>query len=465
MPFLPDANSSDIFQPLGSTVEAIDSVPDTADRDQDSENTQENAEPQVVQEIESLCMNCHENGTTRLLLTSIPYFREVVLMSFFCPHCGFRNSEIQPASEIQEKGSRYQFLVESKEDLNRQVVKSESCDCTFPTISLEIPHQRGQLTTIEGLLTEVVEDLSQSQPVRKHTDPESYDKIEAVLVKIQEMIDGQAFPFEISLDDAAGNSWIELSPGESHEKWSKTEYFRTLEQNRALGLVNADEADEEDAQEREQEEADSAQTPPISNDEVHTFQATCPSCLRRCDTHMKVVDIPHFKEVVIMSTVCDKCGYKSNEVKTGGEIPPKGKRITLKVDDPEDMARDILKSETCALTIPELNLDLTAGTLGGRFTTLEGLLREVYEQLDTRVFNETSDSMDPERVERWTSFLQGLQDAIEGKHTFTVILDDPLAGSYLQNIYAPDPDPNMTIEEVERTDEQNEDLGLNDLSI
>ncbi|KAK9240521.1 ZPR1 zinc-finger domain-containing protein [Lipomyces kononenkoae] len=459
MPLLPDTNSSNIFQPLGSTVETIDSASYTTDHDEGSEeNTQENAEPQIVQEIESLCMNCQENGTTRLLLTSIPYFREVVLMSFYCPHCGFRNSEIQPASEVQEKGSRYRFLVESKEDLNRQVVKSESCDCAFPTISLEIPHQRGQLTTIEGLLTEVVEDLSQTQPVRKHTDPESYEKIEAILVKIQEMIDGNAFPFEVSLDDPAGNSWIELSPGETHEKWSKTEYFRTLQQNQALGLVNAD---DEDVQEEEQE----AGTPPISNDEVHTFHATCPSCLRRCDTHMKLVDIPHFKEVVIMSTVCDKCGYRSNEVKTGGEIPPKGKRIILKVDDPEDMARDILKSETCALTIPELNLDLTAGTLGGRFTTLEGLLREVYEQLDTRVFNETSDSMDPDRVERWRTFLQGLQDAIEGKRVFTVILDDPLAASYLQNIYAPDPDPNMTIEEVERTEEQNEDLGLNDLHV
>ncbi|KAK9248218.1 ZPR1 zinc-finger domain-containing protein [Lipomyces tetrasporus] len=463
MPLLPEDRNSSLFQPVGSTVEAIAHAETTNDAP-DSANTQANDEPQVVQEIESLCMNCHENGTTRLLLTSIPYFREVILMSFSCPHCGFRNSEIQPASEIQEKGSLYKFQVESKEDLNRQVVKSESCDCAFPSISLEIPHQRGQLTTVEGLLTDVVEDLSQSQPVRKYTEPEAYEKIEAVLTKIQEMIDGTVFPFEVIVDDPAGNSWIELSPGESHEKWSKTEYFRTLQQNETLGLVNADQ-DAEEVEQDSQQDADGQQTAPISNDEVHTFQATCPSCLRRCDTHMKLVDIPHFKEVVIMSTACDNCGYKSNEVKTGGEIPPKGKRITLKVDDPEDLARDILKSETCALTIPELNLDLTAGTLGGRFTTLEGLLREVFEQLDTRVFNETSDSMDPERLERWRTFLQGLQDAIDGKRVFTLILDDPLAASYLQNVYAPDPDPNMTIEEVERTAEQNEDLGLNEINV
>lgn len=44
---------------------------------------------------------------------------------------------------------------------------------------------------------------------------------------------------------------------------------------------------------------------------------------------MKSVNIPHFKEVIIMSTVCDHCGYKSNEVKTGGEIPAKGKKNSV----------------------------------------------------------------------------------------------------------------------------------------
>jgi len=46
---------------------------------------------------------------------------------------------------------------------------------------------------------------------------------------------------------------------------------------------------------------------------------------------------------------------------------------------------------------------------------------------------------------------------------WTLILDDPLSNSYLQNLYAPDPDPNMTIETYERTYEQNEELGLNDI--
>jgi len=32
-----------------------------------------------LNEIESLCMNCHENGLTKLMMTNIPYFREIIL--------------------------------------------------------------------------------------------------------------------------------------------------------------------------------------------------------------------------------------------------------------------------------------------------------------------------------------------------------------------------------------------------
>lgn len=44
-----------------------------------------------------------------------------------------------------------------------------------------------------------------------------------------------------------------------------------------------------------------------------------------------------------MSTNCDHCGYRDNEVKSGGAISEKGKRITLRVEDREDLSRDVLK--------------------------------------------------------------------------------------------------------------------------
>jgi zinc finger protein len=48
-----------------------------------------------------------------------------------------------------------------------------------------------------------------------------------------------------------------------------------------------------------------------------------------------------------MSTNCEHCGYRDNEVKSGSAISEKGKKITLKVEDEEDLSRDILKVNGC----------------------------------------------------------------------------------------------------------------------
>jgi zinc finger protein len=75
---------------------------------------------------------------------------------------------------------------------------------------------------------------------------------------------------------------------------------------------------------------------------------------------MKTVDIPHFKEVVLMSTNCHSCGYRDNEIKSGGAIADKGRKITLKVEDNEDLSRDILKVNSFS-AYSAVFLDLTDG--------------------------------------------------------------------------------------------------------
>ena len=46
-----------------------------------------------------------------------------------------------------------------------------------------------------------------------------------------------------------------------------------------------------------------------------------------------------------------------------------------------------------------------------------------------------------------------------------VILDDPAGNSYLQNVYAPEADPELEIVHYDRDFEQNEELGLNDINV
>lgn len=47
-----------------------------------------------------------------------------------------------------------------------------------------------------------------------------------------------------------------------------------------------------------------------------------------------------------MSTNCYACGYRDNEIKSGGSVSAKGKKITLKVEDEEDLSRDLLKVDS-----------------------------------------------------------------------------------------------------------------------
>ncbi len=86
-----------------------------------------------------------------------------------------------------------------------------------------------------------------------------------------------------------------------------------------------------------------------------------------------------------MCFFCEACEFKSVEVKAGGGIPEKGKKLTLSIKKDtkvEDMRRDILKSETSSVHIPEWELNMEKGTMGGMYTTVEGLLTAFYENLE-----------------------------------------------------------------------------------
>ncbi|CAL5866957.1 uncharacterized protein PFLUO_LOCUS1169 [Penicillium psychrofluorescens] len=430
--------------------------------------------------VESLCMNCHESGTTRLLLLKVPFFRDVILESFECPHCYFKDNSVKSAGQIQEKGSKYTLVVENEDDLQRQVIRSDVSIFKVETLGIEMPKGESQLTNIEGVITRIHDSLANEQPLRKAQAPELHDALEPLIQKLKEMSEGNRFPFTVSVDDPTGNSWIAPNTTDRGSKYRRVEYPRTAEQNEELGLASDPETGEHKGVPMGETELDESE---IVDGQVYTLPAQCPACTKPCVVNMKKVHIPHFKEVFIWSTVCDGtvvdgqtgqgegegCGYKSNEVKTGGEIPEKGKRITLKVENIVDLSRDILKSDTCALSSQELELEVQPGTLGGRFTTIEGLLTEIKEQLSSNLYDiedvnhSGGDSMVSSDKQKWDRFFANLDSAISGELKFTITLEDPLANSYVQDLCSPAADPQITIEDYTRTDEEEDDLGLKDM--
>lgn len=406
-------------------------------------------------EIESLCMNCHQNGTTRLLLTKIPFFKEIIVSSFSCANCSWSDTEIQSAGRIQEQGVCYTLKVRTKQDLNREVVKADCATTRIPELDFEIPPftQKGSLSTIEGLLDRAVAGLEQDQAVRRAADPEVAEKIDEFIKRLKKLKEVEN-EFTLVIEDPSGNSFVEnpVAP-QKDEALTVALFKRTIQQDKQLGIRADDDSDEE----------------PAGNDldtmrnEVLVFNTNCPECNAPASTNMKLVQIPHFKEVIIMATNCDSCGHRTNEVKSGGATEELGTKITLNITDPSDMTRDLLKSETCSVVIPELEFELGMAALGGKFTTVEGLLKDIKDLIVAKNPFVCGDSGTTDRVQKLNEFGEKIDKVIAGDINVHIVLDDPAGNSYLQNVYAPDPDPEMVTEKYTRSFEQNEELGLNDM--
>lgn len=398
---------------------------------------------------------------TRILPIKIPFFKEILLESFSCDHCGWKNNTVKSAGQIQEKGTKYTFRLDDMTDFQRQIVRSDTGVFRLEDIDLEMPPAPGQLTNLESLISKIKTDLEYDQPARKETSQELYNALQAIIEKLTKMLEGNGFPFTVSVDDISGNSFIEPSPQDKDSKYSRHDYLRSHQQNVQLGLV----ADDDTTGDK----GDAMDGVDVVDDEVYELHAECPACSKPCTVNMKKTNIPHFKEVIIMATVCDHCGYRTSDVKTGGAIPEKGKRITLEIKTLEDMSRDILKSESCVLRSLDLGLEVQPGTLGGRFTTVEGLLTQVRDQLHGQIFDvgdsdlAGGDSMTSETKARWESFFDKLNRAIRADFEYSITLEDPLANSFVQKNVDSGDDPQIKTEEYERTEEEMEDLGLTDM--
>ncbi|RWS31065.1 Zinc finger protein ZPR1-like protein [Leptotrombidium deliense] len=123
-------------------------------------------------------------GNTRILLTKIPYFKEVAVMSFYCEHCEWRNNELQPVATIQEKGVVYTVKCTSEHDLNREVVKTEWAEIDIPEIEFEVKKQSGLITTIEGIIDRAITGLNETLHSIPEEDKESKMKFSEFIGKL-----------------------------------------------------------------------------------------------------------------------------------------------------------------------------------------------------------------------------------------------------------------------------------------
>jgi zinc finger protein len=317
-----------------------------------------------VDQMESLCMSCGETGVTRFLLHKIPRFRELVIASFFCEHCGERNNEVTFGGEIQEKACVYELTVTTERDINRQIVKSDSASIYIRELDFEIPAgtQKGSINTLEGVFKRAIDDLSALQPLRMIQTPEVGAKVAEIIDSLQEIASGNRLPFHIRLDDPAGNSFIENPVAPALDPMLTVHYYqRSADQDRSLGLdpdqenfkkAQIDHSDEimegrkvfggevgQTAPTATSSEQDGETVEALGKTEVISIPSLCPSCHKEGESLTALTNIPHFKEVIIMSFTCKFCGQRTSDVKAGGAVPTYGTEVRLLLTSEEDMKR------------------------------------------------------------------------------------------------------------------------------
>ena len=251
-------------------------------------------------------------------------------------------------------------------------------------------------------------------------------KIKELIQNLNDALDGKKYPFEFTLDDPSGNSFIENPYAPQSDPGIKVEYYeRTKEMTESMGysyenqkeeLGKKEKCEEEKIVEENKEKKDFVApsyydkkkdftvyksnssisnhiidfTKSIENkedsikEESLAFPTNCYCCQAPGEMHTCLCTIPYFKEIIISCFKCDQCGYKTTEVKGGGGISEKGAKITLTVKNEEDLNRDVFKSETSKIVIPEIGFETSDGSMGSMYTTVEGVIENYVKILRTR---------------------------------------------------------------------------------
>lgn len=359
------------------------------------------------------------------------------------------------------------------------------------------------------------------QEERRVTDPETAKKIDEYCETLKEYASGKRLPFKFIVEDPSGNSYVQNPSAPTADQYcKKTHWVRSIEDYTTMGYPADQATIQAEADRLENEKGKITAANPMSHNymnsskkvvtqtkaeqealidklatyskrapenaafeagyvdfskpideqdsrnavadddprkQVSKFPVPCYTCDKMGNVQMCYSSIPFFKEIILMAFVCDFCGYRNSEIKEGGGIGDKGKKITLKVENDEDLNRDVFKSATAKFTIPELGFDMDAGSLGSLYSTVEGLIMKAHTELELSNPFGAGDSKDSGL---FLKFLEDLNELRSGKKPFTLVLDDPADNCFIYNQFAPEDDPKIIIEPYERSEEQNDELGI-----
>ncbi|MAH98441.1 MAG: hypothetical protein CMA12_03700 [Euryarchaeota archaeon] len=155
----------------------------------------------------------------------------------------------------------------------------------------------------------------------------------------------------------------------------------------------------------------------------------CPQC--HVDGQVSMLslssEIPYFGEHTQITIICDSCGWKHTDF-----IPSDGDKQgfwIIKIDDQQKNSARIIRSSSCTIRIPELDLEVSpGGSASGYITNIEGVLKRFIDAVKSVIRDlETTDS----DFLTAQDLLKSLQSTVEGSNVLTIELLDPRGRSQI----------------------------------
>lgn len=152
----------------------------------------------------------------------------------------------------------------------------------------------------------------------------------------------------------------------------------------------------------------------------------CPVCHKFMDFIAFPYNTPNYGEILIMIISCPSCNYKDVSITSFKSSNPK--RIIFKVENKDDLFVRVIKSETCTVSIPELNIVIEPCSKSQiMVTNIEGLLNWIKDLiLEAKVILESD-----EGKLKCLEIVRKIDDTINGRYILTIILEDTSGNSIL----------------------------------
>jgi zinc finger protein len=160
----------------------------------------------------------------------------------------------------------------------------------------------------------------------------------------------------------------------------------------------------------------------------------CPICAEEGQLGMvaNVDDIPYFGEHTQVTVLCHACGWRQTDF-----IPAEGKKAgawALVLDDTKKLRSRVVRSSSCTVKIPELDLEVMPGTNStGYVSNIEGVLNRFVDiinmvrrdiERDIALASEENNSDNMKSLTTLDSLLKSIEQVGE-ESVFTVEFLDP----------------------------------------